>query len=158
MQQCYLNVVVFDFVQLPMIVNETLRLYSPVVNITRQTRCQTRLGKYEIPANVQLNVPPLAIHRNPDIWGQDAHVFKPERFSEGLAKASKGDNTSAFLPFGFGPRICVGLNFASNEAKIALSMILQRFKFSMSPNYVHSPAQILTVNPQHGIQIVLQSL
>lgn len=149
--------ILFTLMQLTMIINEALRLYGPAVSVTRRTHCKTRLGRYEIPANVQVNVPILGLHRNPDTWGQDAHVFDPERFSEGLAKATKG-NTAAFLPFGFGPRMCVGVNFATNEAKIALSMILQRYKFTLSPNYVHSPAQITTINPQHGIQIILHNL
>ncbi|KAG8366487.1 hypothetical protein BUALT_Bualt17G0085100 [Buddleja alternifolia] len=142
---------------LTMVVNEALRLYSPVVNLTRKVTKKVRLGRYELPVNVEVNVPPLALHRNPEIWGKDAHLFKPERFDQGLAKATNG-NTVAFLPFGFGPRICVGFNFAANESKITLSMILQRYKFRLSPNYVHSPFQLLTVYPQHGIKIILQSL
>lgn len=57
-----------------------------------------------------------------------------------------------------GPRICVGLNFAITEAKIALSMILQRHAFTLSPAYTHSPSQFLTVRPQHGVQVMLHSL
>ncbi|KAL0446976.1 UNVERIFIED_CONTAM: cytochrome [Sesamum latifolium] len=140
-----------------MIIHETLRLYSPVILITRRTQGKVKLGKFKFPANVELAIPPQALHRNPDIWGQDAHLFKPERFAEGLAKATKG-NPMAFLAFGFGPRICVGLNFASYEAKIALSMILQQYKFTLSPNYVHSPFIALTVQPQYGVQILLQPL
>lgn len=140
-----------------MIIYETLRLYSPVSLLTRRVDSRVRLGKYEFPANVNVSIPPLALHRNPDIWGRDAHLFNPERFAKGLAKATD-DNTMSFLGFGFGPRTCVGLNFAINEAKIALSMILQRYKFTLSPNYVHSPFILLTVQPQHGVQILLQPL
>ncbi|GER50467.1 cytochrome P450, partial [Striga asiatica] len=140
-----------------MIIYETLRLYSPVTIITRRTDKKVKLGKYEIPPNVILSIAPLALHRNPELWGQEAHFFRPERFSEGLAKATNG-NATAFLGFGFGPRICVGMNFASNEAKIALSMILQRYKFTLSANYVHSPDIFLTTQPQHGVKILLQPL
>ncbi|KAK4381505.1 cytochrome [Sesamum angolense] len=140
-----------------MIIHETLRLYSPVTLITRRTQGKVMLGRFKFPANFELVIPPLALHRNPDIWGPDAHLFKPERFAEGLAKATKG-NPMAFLAFGSGPRTCVGLNFASYEVKIALSMILQRYKFTLSPNYVHSPFLALTVQPQHGAQILLQPL
>ncbi|KAL2457789.1 Cytochrome [Abeliophyllum distichum] len=140
-----------------MIINETIRLYSPVLNMTRRVNSKVRLGKYEFPANVELHIPPLALHRNPEIWGEDAHLFKPERFAEGVAKATK-NNPMAFLPFGYGPHTCVGLNFATNEVKIALSVILQQHKFTLSPNYVHSPIHFLTVQPQHGIQIMLHSL
>ncbi|KAL2546267.1 Cytochrome [Forsythia ovata] len=140
-----------------MIIYETLRLYSPVVTITRQIYSNVRLGKYELPENIDLLIPPLALHRNPEIWGEDAHLFKPERFAEGLAKVGN-NNSMAYLPFGYGPRACVGLNFAANEAKITLSMILQRYKFSLSPNYVHSPFQVLTAQPEKGVQVLLHSL
>ncbi|KAL2546602.1 Cytochrome [Forsythia ovata] len=140
-----------------MIINETIRLYSPVLDMTRRVNSKVRLGKYELPANIELHIPPLALHRNPEIWGEDAYLFKPERFAEGVAKATK-NNPIAFLPFGYGPHTCVGLNFATNEVKIALSMILQQHKFTLSPNYVHSPIHFLTVQPQHGIQIMLHSL
>ncbi|KAK6116410.1 hypothetical protein DH2020_049872 [Rehmannia glutinosa] len=133
-----------------MIIYETLRLYSPANNLVRQTNSKVKLGKYVFPANVNLSIPPPVLHRNRDIWGQDAHLFRPDRFSEGLAKATNG-NATAFLGFGFGPRICVGMNFAGNEAKITLSMILQRYKFTLSPNYVHSPFTVLTTRPRHEL-------
>ncbi|KAL0430017.1 UNVERIFIED_CONTAM: cytochrome [Sesamum radiatum] len=142
---------------LTMIVYEALRLYSPVLHITRRVHRTIKLGKYEIPANVQVNIPTLAQHRNPEIWGKDAHMFKPERFAEGLANAANG-NSMAFLPFAAGPRSCVGNNFAVNEAKITLSMILQRYRLAHSPNYIHAPYQFLTIQPQHGIQIILHLL
>ncbi|KAK2636006.1 hypothetical protein Ddye_030798 [Dipteronia dyeriana] len=140
-----------------MVVNETLRLYPPFVQIMRRINREVRLGKLTLPVNMEVYIPTIAAHHNPDIWGEDVHLFKPERFSQGVGKATN-NNTAAFLPFGLGPRACVGLNFAITEAKIALSMILQRYKFSLSPNYVHSPIQILTTCPQHGLQIMLQSL
>ncbi|KAH6798678.1 hypothetical protein C2S51_035162 [Perilla frutescens var. frutescens] len=137
-----------------MILNEALRLYTPVIAITRKVDRETRLGNYRVPKNVEVIVPPLALHRNHEIWGDDARVFKPERFGDGVAKAVDG-NSMAFLPFGAGPRACVGLNFAANEAKITLCMILQRYKLRLSPNYVHAPSRLLAVTPQHGIQIIL---
>ncbi|KAL1556599.1 cytochrome P450 CYP749A22-like protein [Salvia divinorum] len=140
-----------------MILYETLRLYSPVPSIIRRIGSRVKLGKYEFPANIKMAIPPLAIHRNPDIWGRDAHLFKPERFSQGMAKATNG-NPTAFLGFGYGPRTCVGLNLAISEAKIALSMILQRYKFTLSPECVHSPLIVLTVHPQHGVGILLRPL
>ncbi|XP_051146198.1 cytochrome P450 CYP749A22-like [Andrographis paniculata] len=142
---------------LTMVINETLRLYTPVVALNRKVDKKTKLGRYEIPANVELIVPSLALHRNPEIWGDDAHLFNPERFSEGVAKATNG-MLSAFIAFGYGPRSCVGNNFAMNEIKITLAMILQRYKFVLSKNYVHSPFQFLTINARHGVPIVLHPL
>ncbi|KZV45140.1 hypothetical protein F511_25302 [Dorcoceras hygrometricum] len=140
-----------------MIINETLRLYSPLTSLARRTKSNVTLGKYELPANMEISVPTLALHTSREIWGEDAHLFKPERFAEGVAKATR-NNPMAFLPFGYGPRTCVGLNFASNEVKVALCMILQRFKFTLSPSYVHSPIPLVTVRPQHGLPIILQPL
>ncbi|KAL0296817.1 UNVERIFIED_CONTAM: cytochrome [Sesamum radiatum] len=117
-----------------------------IARLNTKNTSKVMLGKFKFPADVELVIPPLALHRDPDIWGPDAHLFKPERFAEGLAKATKG-NPTAFLAFGSGPRTCVGLNFASYEVKISLSMILQRYKFTLSPNYVHSPFVALMVQP-----------
>ena len=140
-----------------MIFNETLRLYGPVVNLLRKVKREVKLGKHILPADLEVYIPFVALHHDPDTWGRDVQLFKPERFAEGVGKATN-NNITAFIPFGFGPRICVGSNFATNEAKITLSMILQRYKFKLSPNYVHSPFQMLTIRPQHGIQIMLQRL
>ncbi|KAF3964774.1 hypothetical protein CMV_010970 [Castanea mollissima] len=140
-----------------MIINESLRLYPPAIAITRKVEREVRLGKLTLPANLLLYIPTLAPHHDPKIWGEDVHLFKPERFSEGIAKATN-NNIAAFFPFGIGPQTCVGLNFATTEAKITLSMILQRYAFTVSPAYVHSPFQLLTIRPQHGVQVMLHSL
>ncbi|KAI8020886.1 hypothetical protein LOK49_LG03G00570 [Camellia lanceoleosa] len=139
-----------------MILNETMRLYTPVIHVIRKVEREVKLGKLNLPSNIDVTVPILALHHDPEIWGQDVHLFKPERFEEGVAKATK--NIASFIPFSFGPRMCVGLNFANAESKIALSMILQRYKFTLSPTYVHWPIQMLTLRPQHGIQVIFHQL
>ena len=141
--------------QLSQIINESLRLYPPVLTMSRKIERDVRLGRLNLPASTNLIIPILAIHHDPQIWGEDVHLFKPERFSEGVAKATK-DDMAAFLPFGMGPRTCLGFNFAIIEAKITLTMILQCYSFTLSPAYVHSPVQILTNSPQFGVQVMLQ--
>ncbi|ONI06193.1 hypothetical protein PRUPE_5G046700 [Prunus persica] len=141
-----------------MIMYESLRLYPPVVLvIRRRVEREVKLGRLILPANLELAIPIVAFHYDSELWGQDVQLFKPERFAEGVVKATD-ENIAAFLPFGMGPRICVGLNFAITEAKIALSMILQRHAFTLSPAYTHSPSQFLTVRPQHEVQVMLHSL
>ncbi|KAK3039789.1 hypothetical protein RJ639_027102 [Escallonia herrerae] len=93
------------------IINELLRLYPPVVLLPRIVKHEAKLGKFNIPVNTTLVFPTLSIHHDTQIWGEDAQLFKPERFSEGVAKATN-NNPAVFLPFGLGPRSCVGLNFA----------------------------------------------
>ncbi|CAK9142456.1 unnamed protein product [Ilex paraguariensis] len=140
-----------------MIINESLRLYPPVLTLTRKVEREVKLADLKLPPNINVFISILALHHNPQIWGKDVHLFKPERFAEGVAKASN-NNATAFFPFGMGPRTCVGLNFTTNEAKIALSMILQRYKFTMSPNYVHYPADVFILTPKNGVQVILQAI
>ncbi|CAN4127811.1 unnamed protein product [Withania somnifera] len=140
-----------------MIINEALRLYPPFLLLQRDVTRSTRLGKLKIPAGIEVIIAILAVHHNSELWGEDAHLFKPERFAEGVSKAAR-DQVMAFLSFGYGLRKCVGFNFATMEVKITLSMILQRYRVTVSPNYNHSPVPIFTLRPRDGIQIMLHPL
>ncbi|KAF7836593.1 cytochrome P450 CYP72A219-like [Senna tora] len=139
-----------------MILYEVLRLYPPVPAMARVVRKETKLGNLNLPANSHVIIPIAFIHQDPEMWGDDAKEFKPERFSEGVVKATKGQ--TIYLPFGGGPRICIGQHFALLEAKMALSLILQNFSFQLSPSYAHAPTFVLTVQPQFGTHIVLHKL
>lgn len=140
-----------------MIINESLRLYPPVLTLTRKTGRETKLGSLILPANINIFLSVIALSHSPEVWAEDVHLFKPERFAEGVTKATN-NNTAAFYPFGMGPRTCVGLNFTTNEAKITLSMILQHYSFTLSPNYIHFPADIFILTPKNGVQVILRSL
>ncbi|KAF8675960.1 hypothetical protein HU200_047460 [Digitaria exilis] len=129
-----------------MVLYEVLRLYPPAVSLIRKTYKEMDIGGIRYPAGVMLELPVLFIHHDPDIWGSDVHEFKPDRFSEGISKASK--DPGAFLPFGWGPRICIGQNFA----------LLERFAFELAPSYTHAPHTVITLHPMHGAQIKLRSV
>lgn len=139
-----------------MILYEVLRLYPPGIGFVRQTYKEMEIGGVKYPAGVMIELPLLFIHHDPDIWGSDVNEFKPERFAEGISRAS--NDHGAFFPFGWGPRICMGQNFALLEAKMGLSMILQRFSFDLSPSYTHAPFPVGLLQPEHGAQVRLTRL
>ncbi|QCD87239.1 acyl-CoA oxidase [Vigna unguiculata] len=139
-----------------MILYEVLRLYPPITALTRILKKKTKVGNMTLPAGALATIPVVLVHRDSELWGNDAKEFKPERFSEGISKATNGK--VSFIPFGWGPRICIGQNFALLEAKMALSLILQNFKFELSSSYVHAPNTVITAQPQFGTHLNLQKL
>ncbi|KAK1419746.1 hypothetical protein QVD17_29052 [Tagetes erecta] len=139
-----------------MIFNEVFRLYPSVVTLLRMIHHESTLGGITLPAGCLLQLHTMLVHHDPDIWGDDVKEFKPERFSEGVLKVTKGH--ASYVPFGGGPRICIGQNFAMLEAKMALAMILQHFRFDLSPSYSHAPEPAITLQPQFGAHLILHKL
>ncbi|KAF5180858.1 Cytochrome p450, partial [Thalictrum thalictroides] len=139
-----------------MILNEVLRLYPPATIMMRETYKKIKLGDVILPPGVHLVLLTLLMHHDPELWGEDADEFNPERFSEGISKVTR--NKVSFYPFSWGPRFCIGQNFAILESKMALALILQHFSFELSTTYVHAPYTVITLQPQHGVQLVLHKI
>ncbi|XP_031398813.1 cytochrome P450 714C2-like [Punica granatum] len=142
--------------QLNMVIHESLRLYSPVPVVSREALKNMKFGDLKVPEGVNVWSLVLNLHTDPEIWGPDAFEFNPERFANGITGACKLPHL--YMPFGVGPRVCLGQNLAMVELKILLSQLVCNFSFTLSPKYVHSPALRLVIEPEFGVDILVKKL
>ncbi|MDW4550286.1 cytochrome P450 [Defluviimonas sp. D31] len=139
---------VADLAALPycrQIVDEALRLYPPAAFLSRTARADDTLCGREIRPGDTVMLPIYALHRNHALW-PDPHRFDPDRFAD-----AKAIDRFAYLPFGGGPRICIGASFALQEAVIILATLLARFRFTPVPGRDPKPVLILTLRPEGGV-------
>nr|XP_025677768.2 cytokinin hydroxylase-like [Arachis hypogaea] len=138
------------------VMNEALRLYPPSPNVQRQAREDIEVKGLIVPKGTNMWIDVVAMHHDPELWGEDANEFKPERFMEDVNGGCK--HKMGYLPFGFGGRMCVGRNLTFMEYKIVLTLLLSNFSFNISPTYHHSPSIMLSLRPTHGLPLILQPL
>ncbi|MED6197840.1 hypothetical protein PIB30_060533 [Stylosanthes scabra] len=141
---------------LTMVIQEVLRLYPPGAFVSREVYKDTQIGELNVPKGVCLWTLIPTLHRDPEVWGPNANEFEPERFKDGVSKACK--YPQAYVPFGVGPRLCVGKNFAMVQLKVVLALIISRFSFSLSPSYKHAPAYRMIIEPGHGVHILIHKI
>jgi cytochrome P450 len=138
-----------------MVVEESMRLYPPVWTLARTAVNEDEIGDYRISAGSEILIFPYITQRHPK-WWQDPDVFRPERFAP---ENSAARPRYAYLPFGAGPRTCVGLNFAMTELLLVLTMLLQRFRLrlAINPALVRSDPSV-TLQPRPGVPVMLEKL
>ena len=135
------------------VVEETLRLRPAVPAINRQAHQADEIGGYEIPANSLLFVSPYATHRHPAFWDSPER-FDPERFlPERVAERPR----FAYFPFGGGPRLCIGNEFALMEATIVVAMVVQRYRLHPQPGHRVESEVRITLRPKNGLPMVPQA-
>ncbi|GGO63022.1 Cytochrome P450 [Roseovarius pacificus] len=137
-----------DIEHLPLIrqiIDEALRLYPPAGIISRTAMAEDTLCGREVHKRDTVMIPIYALHRNHLLW-DDPDAFRPERFAD-----RKAIPRYAFLPFGDGPRICIGASFAIQEAVIVLATLLSRFRFTPVAGRDPDPVMILTLRPEGGV-------
>jgi PHYB activation tagged suppressor 1 len=142
--------------QLNMFLLEALRLYSPVPFYVRKTASDTILSNIKVPKGTMITFPVVMLHRMKDIWGLDADKFNPMRFEKGVSRAAKHGH--AFFAFSYGPRGCIGRNYAMIQVQTVMAMILGRFSFCLSPQYVHMPINFITLVPRYGLPLIVQNM
>jgi cytochrome P450 len=132
---------------------ETLRLYPPIAALmTRRTTAPIHAGGHTIPRGALLYVTPWVLQRDPR-WFAEPSAFRPERFLPDAPPVPRG----AWLPFGLGPRVCIGQHFAMLEMTLVAAMLLQRYTLAR-PDDASTPAPVLnvTLRPKHGLSLHLQ--
>lgn len=112
---------------LDLCVKETLRLYPAISFTTRRAARETALGGYFMPHNAVAAVSITNLHRDPSIWGADAAEFRPERWEDGLENRLP---KAAFLPFGMGPRVCLGMRLSLIETRAVVAILLKRLEWA----------------------------
>ncbi len=133
------------------VVREALRLYPPAWGIGRQTTRPLDLDGHRIDAGTQVYVAPWVTHRDPR-WFPDPERFDPDRWADGSQSAS----ARAWIPFGAGPRGCVGNGFAMLEAPLVLSTLLRRWRFIPVAGHPIELQPAITLRPRHGIRMLLE--
>jgi unspecific monooxygenase len=134
------------------VINETLRLYPPAFALAREAIAADRVGSIEIPRGTVLLIAPWVLHRHRRLW-RDPDAFDPARFlpPPGSSPGASAPPPArfAYLPFGAGPRVCVGAQFALAEATLVLTMLIREFEVMLDDPAPLVPVAIVTTQPNH---------
>jgi cytochrome P450 len=134
------------------VVSETLRLYPPAATMARQAIGPDRLGDFDLPARTVVMISPWVLHRHRRLW-REPDAFDPGRFMPDAPAVPR----FAYLPFGAGPRVCVGAQFALTEAALVLAMLVQRFEVTLADARPVLPVAIVTTQPDHRARFWLRA-
>ena len=143
-----------DLPRLPytrMVVEESMRLYPPAWAISRNAIGEDEIGGYRVARKTNMIISSFITHRHPAFW-EDPERFDPERFSP---ERSEGRPNFAYLPFGGGPRICIGNSFAMAETQLILATVAQRYRLRLVPGHPVELYPLITLRPRYGMRMTL---
>jgi cytochrome P450 len=133
------------------VILEAMRLFPPVPMLSRIPKTAMQLGGLAITPRTWVGIPIFALHRNTLLW-DNPHAFDPDRFASDQAK---GRSRYAHLPFGAGPRVCIGANLAMIEAVVIIATLVRAFRFQTVPGHKARPIARLTLRPAGGIPLLI---
>ncbi|MBC7869560.1 MAG: cytochrome P450, partial [Chitinophagaceae bacterium] len=135
-----------------MVIKESMRLYPPAWVTSRQVATDgVTLGGYPVDKWVSVVVNIFGVHRDERFF-PEPEKFDPERFSP---ENEKNIQKYAYMPFGAGPRVCIGNAFAMMEAKLVLATIAPRFSLRLAPGQRVQPDRVFTLRPKYGMKMVV---
>ena len=144
-----------DLVNLPytrMVIDEAMRLYPPAWGFSRQALADDELGGFHLPRGWLAFVIPYVLHRLPAFW-EDPAAFDPERF---LPERSADRPKFVYLPFGAGPRQCIGSQFALIEAQLTVATLAQGYRLHLVPRHRVEPWPLITLRPRFGMPMIIE--
>jgi cytochrome P450 len=134
-----------------MIARETMRLYPPATLLPRQAIEDVTVGGYTLQKASTVFISPYVVHHDPR-WYPEPERFLPERWANDFEKSIPH---YAYLPFGGGPRYCIGNSFAMMEIRLVMATIAQRYRLAVAPGEDVRPGAMLTLRPQNGLRMTL---
>jgi cytochrome P450 len=135
-----------------MVIEESMRLYPPAHTMSRSPIAADEILGQRIPPRAEVLIVPWLLHRKLSLW-ENPDRFDPERFAPERAAARP---RFAYIPFGGGPRICIGAAFAMTEAMLILATIAQRYRLRLKPGFPVEPQGLITLRPRHGLRMFLE--
>ena len=132
---------------------ETLRLYPPSWLLHREALADDVIGDYTIRAGNAVLICPFLLHRHPSIWSEP-DKFDPGRFEPGKLG---GEARFAYIPFGAGPRFCIGSHLAILEARAIVAAVLRKYKINLAADKIVDPYAAITLQPRGGINVIIQA-
>jgi cytochrome P450 len=135
------------------VIQEAMRLFPPAPGIARIAKQAVQIGGMQIPARTRVHIPVFALHRNVGLW-DNPDSFDPDRFAPDQVKARP---RYAFLPFGGGPRVCIGAGFAMIEAATILATVVRAFSFHPVAGHRPKPLARVTLRPAGGMPLLVIS-
>jgi cytochrome P450 len=133
-------------------IEETLRLYPPAWIGPRRCVEPFELAGYTVPSGALVNYSSWASHRLPAVW-ESPHAFRPERFGP---EARKAIPRGAYVPFGGGSRICIGMRFGQLEIRTIAARVLRDFRLELAPGFRLAIRQTPTLGPRAGLPMVVK--
>ena len=134
-----------------MVLSESLRLYPPAWTLGRRALDEDVIDGYYIPANTVIAICIYTLHRHPGFW-ERPDTFDPERFSP---EKAAGRNKFAYIPFGAGPRQCIGNTFGLMEAALVIACVLQRFELRLMPGMEVHPQPVFVLRANRNVMMSL---
>ncbi len=136
-----------------MVLEEAMRLRPPVWATSRETALATELGGYFLPAGTPVLVTPYLTHRHPAFWRAPEQFYPPRFCAQRAAR-----HRFAYVPFGGGPRQCIGADFALTEAILILAMIAQRYRLQLLAGFSAEPEPLMTLRIRGGLPVLVQAV